>query len=129
MAEAKYEDALLLLSHRRPSNAFYMAGYAVEIGFKACIALQFAAHSIPDRRFVSAVYTHSLKELVGLAGLTGEMKQRQVDDVQFAANWSVVVQWSEESRYRMIDELTASSMIDAVGNRNHGVLPWLKLHW
>lgn len=129
LAEAKYDDALLLLSHRRPSNAHYLAGYAVEIGLKACIALQFLAHAIPDRRFVTAVYTHSLKDLVNLAGLTAEMRRHQNADVQFAANWSVVVQWSEESRYQMIDELTAAGMVDAVGNPDHGVLPWLKLHW
>ena len=35
LAEGKLDDALLLLRNNRCSNAYYLAGYALELGFKA----------------------------------------------------------------------------------------------
>ncbi len=48
LAAAKCEDATLLLAHARFSSAYYLAGYALELALKACIAKQFAAEVIPD---------------------------------------------------------------------------------
>ncbi|MDQ2083721.1 HEPN domain-containing protein [Xanthobacteraceae bacterium Astr-EGSB] len=50
-AEAKSADAKLLLQHGRYSSAYYLAGYSIEIGLKACIALQVAAETIPGKAF------------------------------------------------------------------------------
>ena len=41
LAEAKARDAHLLLQNERYSNAYYLVGYAVEIGLKAIIAGEF----------------------------------------------------------------------------------------
>jgi HEPN domain-containing protein len=70
MAQAKLDDAVLLLQNGRFSNAYYLAGYAVELALKACIAAQFVADVIPDKSLVNAIYRHTLKDLVGTAGLT-----------------------------------------------------------
>ena len=40
LAQAKLDDAKLLFDNGRFSNAYYLAGYAVELGLKACIARQ-----------------------------------------------------------------------------------------
>jgi HEPN domain-containing protein len=50
-AQAKLDDAILLLQHGRYTNAYYIAGYAVELGLKACIAAQIDAETIPDKAF------------------------------------------------------------------------------
>src|SRR5919106_3680906 len=41
-----------------PSGAYYLAGYAVECGLKACIAKQVRRHEFPDRTTVNQSHTH-----------------------------------------------------------------------
>jgi hypothetical protein len=52
LARAKFNDAELLFQHGRFSNAYYLAGYTIEIGLKACIAAQVSAETIPDKAFL-----------------------------------------------------------------------------
>lgn len=129
LAQAKLADAVLLGENGRCSNAYYLAGYAVELAIKACIARQFNAETIPDPKLVQRFYTHQLTELIGLAGLAAVLKERLAEDRQFAANWSTVSEWTEASRYEMVDSYTCGLMIDAIRDDNSGVLPWLKQHW
>jgi hypothetical protein len=49
LAQAKLDDAILLFDNKRYSNAYYLAGYAIELALKACIAKQFVADTIPDK--------------------------------------------------------------------------------
>lgn len=129
IAQAKIDDAQLLLQSRRFSNAYYLSGYAIEMGLKACIAKMISAHMIPDKRFIQDIHTHDLKSLVGLSGLKGELKTREDADPAFAANWSLVCQWTPECRYSSIDPYTAQTMIDAIVSPKSGVLEWIKTHW
>ena len=50
-------------------------------------------------------------------------------DPVFSAAWGIASKWNETSRYEMWDQFAAASMIQAVGDVNHGVLQWLKKHW
>ncbi len=129
VAQAKLDDAVLLLRHGRHSNAYYLAGYAIEIGLKACIAAQFTAETIPDKNFVNDIFRHDLRKLVGLAGLTSELKRQQDADDVFSANWTTVCEWLPEARYQSIDPTTSQFMITAVVHERSGVLPWIKQHW
>ncbi|MEA2988324.1 MAG: hypothetical protein QOG83_1035, partial [Alphaproteobacteria bacterium] len=49
LALAKVDDARLLFENQRYSNAYYLYGYGVELGLKACIARQILAETIPDK--------------------------------------------------------------------------------
>jgi AbiV family abortive infection protein len=69
-AQAKLDDAIILLQNGRYSNAYYLAGYAVEIGLKACIAARITAETIPDKEFIKGILNHQFTRLVGLAGLS-----------------------------------------------------------
>ena len=129
LAEAKLLDAALLLGHERFGNAYYLAGYAVEIGLKAAISRQFAADTLPDPKFVRTLYTHSVKELVSAAGLVPALKARQDESPTFSSHWTVVLAWTEEARYRSVDATTARMMVEAVSSDPEGVLPWLRMHW
>ena len=68
-AQAKLDDALLLLLNNRFSNAYYLAGYAIEMALKACVAAQIVAETIPDKELLNKILNHDFKVLVGLAGL------------------------------------------------------------
>jgi HEPN domain-containing protein len=74
LADTRLDDAVHLFRATRYSAAYYLAGYAVELGIKACIASLFQANVIPEKSFVNAVYSHKLDELLGLAGIRGNSK-------------------------------------------------------
>src|SRR5213595_801683 len=69
LAEVRPADSFFLLQAERASSAYYLAGYAVELALKACIAKSFQPNAIPDKAFVNKIYSHSLEKLLGLAGL------------------------------------------------------------
>jgi hypothetical protein len=69
---------MYLYEGNRYSASYYLAGYAVELGIKACIAGLFQANVIPEKNFVNAVYSHKLDELLGLAGI----KKRLQNDMR-----------------------------------------------
>ncbi len=74
-------------------------------------------------------YTHSLRDLLRVAGLEKARDERAQRDVAFDDNWEYVLLWSEKSRYQTMDALSARSLIHAVADRTQGVLAWIKLHW
>jgi hypothetical protein len=125
---AKVKDARLLYDHKRYSNSYYLYGYAIEIGLKACIARQVSAQTIPDKAILSGFLDHQIGRLVGLAGLADALKNAK-QTLAFDSRWSVVAEWSVDARYDMIDSVTATAMADAVEHGRHGVLVWLQLHW
>jgi hypothetical protein len=128
LAQAKIDDARILFEHGRYSNSYYLYGYGIELGLKACVARQILAETIPDRAVLTRFLTHKIGDLVALAGLASELKDRRLD-ADFDASWAVVSEWSEESRYDMIDAILATAMHIAVEHPTHGVMVWLKLHW
>lgn len=129
MAVSKLDDAQLLLDAGRYSSAYYLAGYAVEFGFKAVICRQFVAECFPDPDLARRIYTHDLSTLMKLSGLPIFFEAAIWKDPLLAARWSTVSQWSEASRYEMIDASRAEELVAAVGDPDHGVLQWLKNHW
>ena len=129
LALTKLTDAELLLQHQRYSNAYYLGGYAAEIGLKAALTRQFSKETLPDRRFVNDAYTHKLTDLVRLAGLQAELRRAIDTDATCASNWSIIASWDEASRYESIDSFTASGFMSALTEPSAGVFQWLKKHW
>jgi hypothetical protein len=129
VAEARLIDAQALLANDRYSGAFYVAGYAVEIGLKACIARRMAAETIPDLTLIKATFTHSYNDLVGVAGLRAELKLEQSADALFAEYWGIAGSWSPNSRYDLVEAFSAQIFVQAVNDPNHGILRWIRQHW
>src|SRR2546428_13922839 len=71
LAEIRIEEAEALLNAKKWAGAYYLAGYAVECGFKACIAKKTKRHDYPDKDFSAKCYTHKVEQLVVQAGLQG----------------------------------------------------------
>lgn len=128
-AQAKIDDAVLLIGAGRWSSAYYLAGYSIELGLKACIARQISVDTIPDKAILKDVLTHHLATLLGLAGLRGEHKIAQDADPTFAANWAIVSEWSPDARYSGSTAFSAQFLIAAITDPDHGVLPWIKRFW
>jgi hypothetical protein len=70
-----------------------------------------------------------LKDLIKVAGLSGAHLDQGRNDPDFRTNREIVQSWPEQSRYLRHNKETAQAMLAAVGDRRHGVISWLMLHW
>jgi HEPN domain-containing protein len=130
LAEDRTVDAERLLAAGRPSGAYYLAGYAVECGLKACIAGLTNQHDFPPKvKFVQDCYTHELNKLVAAAGLKPDLDAVTAANAVLSGNWGVVQKWNEASRYEQKTLAQAQDLYDAITNNPDGVMPWIRLHW
>lgn len=125
----RLKEARVLLKNENYEGAYYLCGYVIECGLKACIAKKTKRYDFPDKKTVEESYTHDLTRLVKIAGLSIELDKEMKSNPIFGTNWSIVKDWSEASRYEKHTEKEAHDLFSAVANKNHGVLQWLKLHW
>ncbi|MGB6826927.1 MAG: DNA-binding protein, partial [Terracidiphilus sp.] len=101
----------------------------VECALKACIAKRTQEHDFPEKGS-HKYYSHDLEDLVAFAQLQVELSQAVQADAIMKTDWTVVQNWSEESRYeasRTTQE--ATDLLSAIENQNGGVLPWLRQRW
>src|SRR5689334_19677655 len=100
LSEQRLRDAKALLDASRYAAAYYLAGYAVECGLKACIAKKTRRSSFPPKAtIVTKCYTHDLSVLALSAGLDQALQSEMGANAAFKANWLMVKDWNEESRY------------------------------
>ena len=129
LSKLRLKEASVLLRSGLFDGAYYLAGYAVECALKACIAKGTQRHEFPDKRKVESSHSHNLRELIRIAGLDDARLERAGKDPDFRTNWDVVQSWSEQSRYQKHRPESAQALLVAVGDRRHGVISWIKLHW
>jgi hypothetical protein len=129
LAKVRLKEATALLRLELFDGAYYLAGYAVECALKACIAKGTRRYEFPDKRKVESSHSHNLRDLVRVAGLDDARVERAGKDRDFRTNWEVAQAWSEQSRYRKHRPESAQALLVAVGDRHHGVISWIKLHW
>jgi len=73
------------------------------------------------------IFKHDLEELARHARF--DVKQLGAADANFATNWALVKDWSEESRYEPHTRIEAEQMIKAVQEPNHGVMQCIRQYW
>ena len=129
LAERRLTDATVLLRNRRYDAAYYLAGYAVECAFKACIAKRMRRNVFPPKDLQQNLYIHNLDKLRDLAMLKPIFDKESNTDPVFMVKWGVVKDWSEDSRYRVIRRTKANEMVAAVADPSCGVLRCIKEHW
>lgn len=122
-------EARSLFNAKLYSGAYYLSGYAVECGLKACIARTTPRYEFPDKERVLKSYSHRPGDLLRVANLTDDLAQAIEAKPGIEANWDMVTGWSEQSRYRLWSQAEAREMMDAVAKRKDGVLPWIAQHW
>jgi hypothetical protein len=129
LAEERVRDAEALLAAGQWSGAYYLAGYAVECGLKACIAKLTSEHDFPDKDRAIKSYTHRIDVLADLAGLESQRDLDARGNPEFGTNWLVVIRWEEKSRYEFRSEPDARKLVKAVTDPSDGVLQWIVAHW
>jgi hypothetical protein len=129
LAELRIREAKVLLEGKHYEGAYYLAGYAVECALKACIAKKTKEHDFPPKS-ASKYYTHILEDLVKDADLSALLKDKVNSDGEFRSSWAVVRDWTADARYDLgIDEKRAGNLYEAITNKKHGVLTWLRKFW
>lgn len=132
LADERLADAQGLLSLGRWAGAYYLAGYAVECGLKACV-LAYLANDLGvifrNRRFSERCWTHDPEELLVLTGLAPALRLAVATEPILKTNWELVTGWSEQSRYSTQHEAPARDFVAAVGDPASGVLSWIRKHW
>lgn len=114
IAQARLDDADALVSAERFDGAIYLCGYTVEMALKARICRTLRWSGYPETRNEFRDYqsfrTHNLDVLLRLSGAEEQVKGG------YFAQWSVVVQWDPEARYKPIGSASvedARSMIES----------------
>ncbi len=131
LAEDRIIDAQVLLAAGRWSGGYYVAGYAVERGLKACVLAHITNTGVifQDRKYGEKCWTHRPEELVKLADLEAIRGVDAGADPLFAANWLTVEAWTETSRYEIKSHSQCQQLVDAIVDPAHGVLQWIRKHW
>jgi hypothetical protein len=129
LSEMRLEEAEVLLAQKQWSGAYYLAGYAVECGFKAAICDQFVSGAIPERQFVINIYTHDLQKLRTYAQLDHAFDSDAAITPDLFVNWDTVRDWTEQSRYDQMEAQAAEDMVKAVNDPISGLIIWLQKHY
>jgi HEPN domain-containing protein len=131
LAEDRLLDAEALLAAGRWSGAYYLAGYAVECGLKACILAHIEATGaiFRDKKYAEKCWTHDLRALLALAELEPALDADMLLNPALARNWGLVIGWKETSRYEPKTQPEAQGLYDAIAPDPDGVLAWIRKHW
>jgi len=129
LSRIRIREAKGLLSLGLHDGAYYLAGYAVECALKACIAKGTQRHDFPERKKVDASHTHDLRQLLTIANLEDAWREETRRSAAFRNNWDVVLSWSEQSRYSSRSPDLAREIIQAIENKNGGVIRWIRHYW
>jgi HEPN domain-containing protein len=130
IAKLRLREAKVLLDNGYYNGAYYLCGYAVECGLKACIAKKIKRFHFTHRKFAEKCYKHELNKLLTEASIDNELEMESNLDPDFRSSWAVVKDWGPDARYLDdIDELKAKNFYKAVADRRHGVMRWLKKYW
>lgn len=105
IARGRLKDAEVLNKAKRYDGAIYLCGYAVEMALKAriCYALKWLGFPETRKEFegYQSFRTHNLEVLLHLSGAESRIKTKHL------AEWSIVVDWDPEIRYRSIGSASA----------------------
>lgn len=129
LARIRLKEALVLLKNEHYEGAYYLCGYAVECGLKACIARKTRMHEFPDKNTVNQSYTHNLSKLTRTAGINLFLGKATEKDKIFENNWAIVKDWTEKSRYEKPSEKKAKDLYSATTNKKNGVMQWIEKYW
>jgi HEPN domain-containing protein len=129
IAKMRVQEAHVLLEAGHFAGAYYLAGYAVECALKACIAKQVKQYDFPDKKLANEAFTHDLKKLIRVAGLSRKLEDDRKTNKAFNHNWAVVKDWNEPARYEVgISESQALDIYASITGED-GVLPWIIKQW
>jgi len=130
LAAVRLAEAKALLDASMWDGAYYLAGYAVEVGLKACIIKRVqATDAFLEKKYSERCYTHDLRELLVLAGSKASWDAARTKSKSFLEYSEEVFNWSERTRYQRTDRLDAKKLYKAIADTKYGVFKWIQTQW
>jgi HEPN domain-containing protein len=135
VAKERLKDAKALLGRKRWAAAYYLSGYVIECGLKACLLRHLGESDavFGDDQYLKELvkcWTHDLVKLIKLAGLEAAFGVACSANPVLNAHWGVVKDWKETSRYvETKPEPDARAMFEAVSHNPDGVFKWIQSRW
>lgn len=134
LARERLKDARALLGRKRWAGAYYLCGYVIECGLKACLLrhLGESGSVFGDQNYLrklSDCWTHDLVKLVNLAGLDADFGAARGANPALDDFWRVTKDWTETSRYEDRTEAEARRLYEAVSHNPDGVFRWIQSLW
>ena len=129
LALIRLKEAKVLLRNGYYDGSYYLSGYCIECALKACIAKGTCRYEFPDKKTADASHTHRLDDLLRVAQLGAVLGEEVGKNRIFEANWNLVKDWSEQSRYKKHSQLEAEALLSAGGDKKFGVLKWIRPRW
>jgi hypothetical protein len=136
MALSRVKEAKVLFRNHLYDAAIYMAGYSIELAFKAAICKTldiddfFSPNKHPEAK---SLKTHKLDDLLKFSGLFTKFEIEKSSNPHFYAQWShLKTVWSEQLRYEPIGKTQrqdAKKLLFAIEDPKKGILPWIQKHW
>jgi hypothetical protein len=81
------------------------------------------------KKFSVDCWTHDIEKLVKLAGLATVRDTEIAANAILGANWLIVNEWTEESRYQMKAQPEAVRLYSAIADNANGVMQWIRVRW
>lgn len=136
LAEERLVDADALLGAERWAALYYVVGYALECGLKACL-IKFVERNphivFRDNQFSKDCWTHDLNVLLKSCELDSvrlaDTYDSQGTETALGTNWQIAGQWNEHSRYRKMSKANALKLYKAITHPSEGVMTWIKKYW
>ncbi len=93
LARGRILDAEALLTSRRWSFAYYVAGYAVECALKSCILARMTRTGwiFQEKAKIEECLTHNFDKLITLSGLKDELNAQLGSSPEFVGNWGLII--------------------------------------
>ena len=130
LAKLRLKEAETLFDAGLYDGAVYVSGYAIEFALKARICKLLDTNEYPSSgRLKSAYAVHDFEQLLFLSGLQKKISLAHVD---LHTNWSLLIPWSPEMRYKpegTISQNKATEILNAVRDKPNGVLKWIMKYW
>jgi hypothetical protein len=110
-----------LMDTSTASAAWSQAGFALECTLKAAIMRRERLNSWPSREARRDLYTHSLRDLARILGMTVDAAH------PIAPAWAVVLQWQRDDMYSSkMTRVVVVQLYDAVFSEDEGVATWIR---
>lgn len=138
LAKERLSEAEILYNNQKCDGAFYLAGYSVELMFKAKICEQLGIPNLFDEKDNSiqgigeirrAVKTHNLYTLLIFSGLKVKFDIGKAKDKNLMkANSLLFGNWDENVRYKPCGSMVAKDVGELISllKGKNGLLQWIE---
>jgi hypothetical protein len=105
LAKRRLAAAKCLVENEYYDDAFYLAGYGIELYLKAVICKTlgvdnfYSFENLKKKEIARAFKSHDYNDLFLLSGIQSEFDSAKIEEPGFKENWEVVNVWNESTRY------------------------------